>query len=456
MRPSLTLWLIAPLLFACSEGGGGGGITPSGAHITVQRGSDQVAEVGALLNPIVIAIIDANGLALPGVLVTIRASAGGTVATDRPRSGSDGTVTIQWRLGATPGAQALEIEAEGASAIQLAAQATMPPADRLPFDVPVLIDLPTYDGSGQVVHPDVAADPPYPRRLLMAFTPYAYGDARLENPSIVTTFAPRAWNVAFGLTNPLVLPSNGHLSDPDLVAPIGDSWSLYYRAVLDGDNRILLMRSADAVRWDRPVEVLRAPSHAVVSPAIVREGSSPSWKMWAVNSGAAGCRAAQTAVELRESADGLRWGAPVATDLTWPGRVAWHLDVIWVAARREYWALVATYPTGGSCVTDELQFARSADGVRWTRHAEPILAAGALPEFSDVIYRSSLQLDRDPDSVVLWLSGARYDGGRYLWRAGALRVTIDRLLSATGLLVPANYAGALADRVILPPPEPDL
>ncbi|MES2305651.1 MAG: hypothetical protein V4558_09090 [Gemmatimonadota bacterium] len=452
MRLPRALLLTVALLAGCA---GSEPTTPPSVVIRLERGDDQAGEVGTLLDPIVVMLIGADGAPLPGVAVTVRTPAGGSAALDSPRSAPDGSVTIRWRLAEQLGDQALEVSADGARTLVLKAHAFTAPPERLPLDRVLLIGLPTYEGSGEAVHPDVAVDPLWSQRLLMAFTPYPGGDSRYENPSIVTTITPRSWTVPHGVSNPIAAISDGYLSDPDLVAPQGDRWSLYYRAVVDGTNRILMRQSDDAVQWGAPVEVLRTPNHDVVSPAIVRGGHSGSWKMWSVNSGVAGCRAAQTTVEFREASDGRRWGAPVVSDLVWPGRVAWHLDVIWVAARQEYWALVATYPAGSTCVTDQLQFARSTDGVRWTRHPEPILTAGILPEFSDVIYRSSLQVEPEQGTVVFWLSGARFNGSVYTWRTGALRVGIPTLLDGTRPLVPALFAGALADRALLPMPERD-
>src|SRR4051812_24550095 len=50
-----------------------------------------------------------------------------------------------------------------------------------------LLSIPTYDGSGQGVHPDILyLDPPLNgKRFMMAFTPYPYYNARLENPSVL-------------------------------------------------------------------------------------------------------------------------------------------------------------------------------------------------------------------------------------------------------------------------------
>ena len=157
---------------------------------------------------------------------------------------------------------------------------------------------------------------------------------------------------------------------------------------------ILLSQSEDGIGWSAPEEVLRARSHEIVSPAVVRGSPVAPWAMFSVNSGPDGCTAHGTTVELRTSDDGRHWSAPVATDLAEPGQVAWHIDVQWIPARGEYWALYNTYPAGGTCTTDALRFARSPDGLHWTTARSPVLRRGVSDAFRDVVYRSTFVVDR--------------------------------------------------------------
>ena len=86
---------------------------------------------------------------------------------------------------------------------------------------PTLINVKTYEGSGELVHPDVAY---FSRRwqgsrYWLSATPYPGGDPRFENPSIFSASISREMNVPTGVANPLDLPEpKGYLSDPDLVA----------------------------------------------------------------------------------------------------------------------------------------------------------------------------------------------------------------------------------------------
>jgi AbrB family looped-hinge helix DNA binding protein len=83
------------------------------------------------------------------------------------------------------------------------------------------IELTTYDGSGQVVHPDVLANLGGSGGYWLAITPYPQGDAEHENPSFYQSGSGSGsgltWQVPEGLLNPVAKPAAGHFSDPDLV-----------------------------------------------------------------------------------------------------------------------------------------------------------------------------------------------------------------------------------------------
>lgn len=284
-----------------------------------------------------------------------------------------------------------------------------------------LLAFETYDGSGEVVHPDETGVPgrwggSASRR--MAITPYPGGDARYENPSLFAgRHAGDSWWLEPGAPNPVVMPALGHLSDPDVVldpdAGVSGELRLYYRLVTDA-NRILLVRSADGKSWSAPIELFRGPNHTVISPSVVRRGPA-DWLMWTVN-GVGGCTAPSASVELRRSVDGVVWSDPAPVALGQPGFYPWHIDVRWIESLGEYWALY-NVKTPGSCTTPAVYLATSTDGIQWTSHDAPVLARGAIPEFEHVVYRSTFAYDEASDAVTFWYSGARYADGRWTWRS---------------------------------------
>jgi hypothetical protein len=347
----------------------------------------------------------------------------------------NGDARATWRVGSLAGVQRVVAEADGIEPIEFVAfvdPGALP--DRLPLQV---ISLETYDGAGQAVHPDVLAAPfgGLDDRTRLAITPYPWGNAHMENPSLFAGSEREGWSVPPGLTNPIVRPQGGYLSDPDVVwDPDTRELRLYYRHVADG-NRVLVVTSRDGIVFSEPTLVVSAPNHEVVSPTIVRR-SAREWLMWSVNSGPIGCSASSATVELRRSADGVHWSAPTPIALSQPGVFPWHIEVQWIPALGEYWALF-NGKVSGSCTTSALYIATSTDGLAWRTFPSPVLRAGAIAELEDIVYRATFAYDADRDLVALWHSGARFRGGGYEWRAAYERRRRSELFEAVSRVEPA-------------------
>jgi hypothetical protein len=312
---------------------------------------------------------------------------------------------------------------------------------------PTAVNFGTYEGSGQVVHPDVVefADKWNGHRYWTAITPYPNSVARFENPSLYASDDGDSWQTPVGVTNPLSSTNRGYLSDPDMVF---DSTSgqmrLYYREVQSDlpntkkekhiSDNVWMTTSTNATQWSAPIIVATDSAKFVVSPSIVRTPEK-SWRMYQVDAGRGGCRAKTTRVVMRRSTDGTTWTNSDVNGLTQPGYQAWHMDVEYVANRHEYWALVAAYPNGQSCMSTSLFLLTSKDGLQWTSYAAPVLARGAVPEFSAEVYRSTFTYDRN-NSVTIWFSGARTvtPGTKKVpavlaWSAAVTHTTADALIA---------------------------
>jgi hypothetical protein len=306
-----------------------------------------------------------------------------------------------------------------------------------PPDLRVLT-LETFDGSGQAVHPDVAVTPIAwaPDQIQLFATPYPNGDASKENPSLYTGRSFVDWLVPPGVMNPVARPDAGYLSDPDEVFnPETNELWLYYRSVTT-ENQIWLIRASALSTWSSPTLVASGINHTIVSPTVVRRGAG-DWLMWSVNSGTTGCTSNATTVELRRSSDGISWSNPVTTDLAEPTVFAWHIDVEWISAKQEFWA-VYNVKIPGSCTTAELHFARSTDGLHWEMEPGPVLTRGTIPAFDDIVYRASLLYDASTDNVTLWYSGAKYENGRYDWRIATERLPASELMGRIAATHPSG------------------
>jgi hypothetical protein len=392
---------------------------PSAAGRARPDGDGQIARVGTLLPaPIVVTVLNADGQPTEGVRVEWRTDDGQLLPVDG-ETDEHGEARARWQLGQVEGARTAEATLPGAEPAVFTAIAER--SDALPFDELTPLAFSTYDGSGQVVHPDYAATPAgtFGLPLHLAITPYPFGNAAFENPSFFESPRRDRWARPQGGRDPVVLPAAGYLSDPDLVyvADLGELW-LYYRQVTT-DNIVQLVRTSDGRTWSASVEVLRAPNHQVVSPTVVRRESG-DWWMFAVNSGPVGCGAASTVVEARRSTDGIHWSPAAPVQLRQPGLWPWHLDVQWIPQLNRFWALYNAKAATG-CTTPAVFLAESTDGLDWQVFAQPVLVKGVIPELQDIVYRSTFEDDPAADAVTFWFSGARYESGAYRWSAAIER-----------------------------------
>ena len=390
----------------------------SRGQIGIASGNAQHGLPGQRLDqPIVLVVRDPSGAAMAGVQVTWVADDGGEMDPAVSLTDANGFASATWTLGIGAMHRGRAV-ATGFATAELTASSDVNAT--LPLDVIVPLDLKTYDGSGQTVHPDyVATGPTWTGASQYLFiTPYPNGNANFENPSIFESEEPTSWLVPERVKNPIVSPHDGYFSDPDAVyVPERNELWLYFRQVAS-ENTIRLTTSRDGLEWTAPVDVARAPNHEIISPSVVRRAPN-DWLMWSVN-GNVGCSGSSAAVELRRSINGVDWSVPEAVGLTQPGFSPWHIDVEWIESRSEFWALY-NVKIAGSCTTSAVYLATSADGVHWRTYMSPVLARGAIDALRDVVYRSSFAYDPSSDAVTIWFSGARFEGTTYSWHTAVQR-----------------------------------
>jgi hypothetical protein len=413
--------------------------------IVAAAGDAQEGNAGETLgDTIAVTVRDRAGAAVRGVRVTWATPDSGEALPPQSVTDADGRARVRWTLGPTDGTQRLTAYAEGYVPLTLRADAN---PSALGLNTVRALELTTYEGSGQTVHPDFIALGPesamHGERL--ALTPYPFGESTWENPALYTSHDRIRWNPERNALNPVAYPQHGYLSDPDLVYdPARDEVRLYYRQV-DVENEIMLTRTRNAIEWSAPELVAHAPNHQIISPAVVRRSAS-EWLMWAVN-GQGGCAGTQTTIELRRSADGLAWSDPETVDLTQKGFYPWHVEVQWIPSRREYWALYNAKSIE-SCSTPALFLATSADGVTWKTFPSPVLERGDIAELRDIVYRSTFAYDPGTGVVTFWFSGARYESLRYVWRSVVQR---RRLADVFKRITAEPTHGIMALRAGVPP-----
>lgn len=310
-----------------------------------------------------------------------------------------------------------------------------------------------YSLSSDAVHPDIACPAQVwnGRRCWLMYTPYHNGDAHYENPGLLFAADDSTWNTPPSVHNPLI-PYPGpaqYNSDPDhAYDPYDRRMVQVYRVVADSSNYVMLMSTADAVHWTRPVLAFRAPLHDAVWPTLVIERDRTA-KLWYVQSGVAGCNAASATVALRTAnpgADSLyeraAWSAPVPVAMNIPKYVVWHIDVMPLSHNRGYLALIAAFPRGANCANSDLWIGSSADGLTWTTYNVPVLwrtMQAARGRSISTWYRGTMYEDSVSGRLHLWPSALA--NGQ--WTVYHTSVKLDALLALLQSAGPGDFQPAL-------------
>ncbi len=285
--------------------------------------------------------------------------------------------------------------------------------------------IPTYDGSGQLTEPDVVSfdSPWHGFKYWMTFSPYPYGDASKENPSIAVSNDGISWEVPPGLINPLAEPSTGiHLDDASLFydSASDELWSYYIgESAAIHTTQVFRLVSSDGIHWQNHGEIFHVSNYTVLSPTVAKVDGA--YYMWTVNAGAVGCAASSTVLEYRTSSDGVNWTDSRPTNFVQSGYVAWHLNVSYIAPKQEYWAVIAAYANGSDCGHTVLFFSQSLDAINWTTYNKFILGPGTSWDDGE-IYRSSMLFDSNTNRLQVWYSAASTDE---VWHVGLTEGDLD-------------------------------
>ena len=275
----------------------------------------------------------------------------------------------------------------GVTTFDAVALGLTPPALADPFASAIVptahLRVPTYDGSGQTVHPDVLREAD---RLLLAFTPYRYTNGRYENPSIAISSDGMHFSEPAPGVNPLVpAPPTDHNDDPDLhVDPVtGEYVMLYLDTERPAFQRLNALRSHDLVTWELSTVHeydLATGAPFVVSPAAVVQGTSTTI----------------FDVHLASPHYLERDGVPVSISLG--DVIPWHVDVF--AVPTGYAMLVNGYRDDFE--RQDLYLATSPDLVTWTFRPEPLLAWDDPSLDVTTLYRASGIVAGD--RLIIWYS----------------------------------------------------
>gem|GEM_PF-1591094 len=289
------------------------------------------------------------------------------------------------------------------------------------------LDIPTYDDSGQTVHPSVVYFPNgwHGYKYWMAHTPYPYSVDASENPSICASNDGVNWIDPPGIDNPLdPTPSIGHNCDPELVYNAKtDQLYLYWIYTNDIDtNWTKLVKSSDGVNWTSAQTVITdsRDCYSTLSPTIDYDSSTGVYTMWEVNAEPADVAGQDYFVERRTSTDGISWSSPTTVSgFGQSGYEIWHIFIRYIPSQGEYWAIAAAMPdpdTPGTAMT-QLFFLKSADGLTWKQYSSKLLPKGSSGAWDAArIYRSCFIYDPSTDLLKVWYSATDADAG--YWAVG--------------------------------------
>lgn len=270
---------------------------------------------------------------------------------------------------------------------------------------PVVLNLPTSDGTGQACHPDVLFLPkgfgPCNWRYWMVCTPYAYSYEANENPELFASHDGVFWEIPPGVKNPLVPslpPGQGHNSDPDMLFHDGKLW-LYFRQTTrftcPPENRILLTTSYNGASWSTPRQVLfENRGTQLLCPSVTC--GAKGFRMWTIE-----WISNRFCLRQRRSQDGLTWSEPslCTVEGLHQNRELWHLDVLEETDR-----LSSIFVTGINRRQHRIHYGYSLDGgTKWT--LGPFLLEQAHAFEAGFQYRASLRRMPGPAALYqLWYS----------------------------------------------------
>jgi len=206
------------------------------------------------------------------------------------------------------------------------------------------LDIPTYEGSGQIVHPHVLF---FEEKFLgfhyiMVMTPYPFSNNRYENPSLLGSHDGVIWVVPEGVTNPVVgipidVQYGGYYSDPFIIQS-DDVLELWFRHTPARDaywqtvtrnthNRILRTKSYDLVNWNELEVVLECTDNISPYMSIVIINNGINYRMWYTNF--------YSQLFMIESDDLVSWSDRVQVSADLGGLGVWHHEIRFTGEKYE-------------------------------------------------------------------------------------------------------------------------
>lgn len=285
----------------------------------------------------------------------------------------------------------------------------------------LILSIPTYDGTGQVVHPDILyyQDAQGNHCYYLVATPYPYGNNKFENPSLYISQDGIRFNEPYKNMNPLVkAPLRGFNCDPDLSYDVkSQNFRIYYMETQRPDSQnIILLQSQDTKNWTRQRVIHNELTNKRIfflSPAVICKDSL-YYMFWVNVSGQV------PAIQFYISPDGINWDLSHSDTIqtVYPEKFyPWHIDII--EYKNRYYLLCS-----GTFYNPDLYLAVSPDLVHWEFTTRPLLQHSPQFYYSRQIYRSTGIIKND--QLLLWFS---FQTLNQEWLIGFKRYALARILT---------------------------
>lgn len=284
------------------------------------------------------------------------------------------------------------------------------------------LHIPTYDDSNQAVHPSVLyfENEWNEWKYWMAMTPYPFGNSQYEDPSILVSNDGKIWKVPEGLKNPLITPPvHGYNADPDIVynSETDELWIYFLRYWSDKKIvKMAMIKSNNGITWSKPDYLIEWNLNECDngrSYTIVKQDSL--WHLWYQRGKDVPC------VEYRRSSNGIKWSEPIKVNIVQKGYKIWHLDIIYVVEKEEYWMLYCAYPEKDNASNTTLFFAKSKDGLNWITYHKPVLEKGNKWDNAQIYKATGIY---DQKKIKIWYSARGVLNNRIL--RGLLKIPLIR------------------------------
>lgn len=298
------------------------------------------------------------------------------------------------------------------------------PATAPPYNAPMRLVTPTYDGSGDAIHPSVIdfGEAGWNGwRYWLAHTPFHGNNDKLENPSIAVSNNGYYWQLPLGAPDPLYpAPVGlGFNSDTHLVYdPVADEIIVLFRQTLDrAAHTYYIARSGDGITWPSSPTALSltwvGSDVQAISPAIVRVAAN-DWRIFALS------YVSKALTMWKAPAPEGPWAGPYNTVGVGVGGPTWNWHV---SVHRDGDGIFRTLMDRGPAHEgrdDGYRPSSSPDGMTWSTVSADFMDISAVPGWdSGELYRATAIDDVAGTHFRVWYSAHTIpETGPNVWGLG--------------------------------------